>query len=331
MNALPSGMNPELVGFLKDWDAAWAGLAPGAGPARRRAHFETVAAAMRQPDPAGLLTREHWVPVPETGQTVRVREFRPQDEPQGASPRRPALVYLHGGAWMQGSPETHWDITAALAMRNHQAVFSVDYALAPEHPFPRALHECTAVMRWLHAQTDALSLHPAALSIGGDSAGANLAAATCLVLRNSPHAPAAQWLIYPATDFLTERASHRDNANGPIVTVASMPAVNAMYCPDPADLRNPLAAPLLAENHRGLPPACVAVAEFDPLRDEGIAYAQALSQAGVPTLLDRGPGLIHGYLRAMTYCGAVRQTFERLADWLAARNGEGLAGTAPRP
>lgn len=316
MSPLPAGLNPQLLPFLRDWDQAWSTLKAGASHADRRAHFERVAAAMREPQAPDLLTREHEVVVPETGQPVRVRSFQPRP----ATGALPALVYLHGGAWMQGSPETHWDITSGIALRNQQAVFSVDYALAPEHPFPRALHESVAVMRWVRTQAVRLGLDSRALSIGGDSAGANLAAATCLILRGTPDAPMAQWLVYPATDFLTQRDSHRENAHGPMVTVASMPAVNAMYCPDPEDLRNPLAAPLLAEDHAGLPQAFVAVAQFDPLRDEGVAYANALQAAGVSVELDRGEGMIHGYLRANAYCHDARSRFERMGEWLAQRN-----------
>ncbi|WP_234267412.1 alpha/beta hydrolase [Hydrogenophaga sp. NFH-34] len=305
-------IHPDIHRFLVDWDAAWAMLAPGAGPAARRGHFEGVAAAMREPHPPGIGTREHHVPVPETGTTVRVREFRPQ----GATAALPALVYLHGGAWMQGSPETHWDITAGFAALNQQAVFSVDYALAPEQPFPRALHETLAVARWVHDHAAALGLRADAIAIGGDSAGGNLAAAATLELRGTPQAPRAQLLIYPATEFTLDRPSHRENANGPLVTVASMPMVNAMYCPDTSLHLTPPVSPLRAASHAGLPPAFVAVAQHDPLRDEGMAYAEALQAAGVAVELDRGEALIHGYLRAKAYCAPARERFERMAAWL---------------
>jgi acetyl esterase len=307
-------IHPDIQRFLKDWEAAWATLSAGSGPAGRRAHFEVVAAGMREPNPEGIVTQEHWVHVSETGAPVRVRVFRPE----AASGPLPALVYMHGGAWMQGSPETHWDITAGLAALNQQTVISVDYALSPENPFPRALNETVAVVRWAHNQASELGIRADAIAIGGDSAGGNLAAAACLVLRGTPHAPKAQLLVYPATDFTTERASHRENANGPLITVASMPAVNAVYCPNPADLKNPLAAPLNAESHAGLPPAFVAVAQYDPLRDEGIAYAEALQAAGVTTHLDRGEGLIHGYLRAKAYCEPAKDRFVSMGRWLAA-------------
>jgi acetyl esterase len=302
-------INPELQPFLAAWAAGWASLPAGSGAAARRAHFELIARSMRQPTPDGVQTSEHWVQ--RDGRRVRVRRFhRP-----GAA-QQPALIYLHGGAWMQGSPETHWDITAGLAALTGRAVFSVDYAKAPEHPFPAAVNDARAVVAWLFDDAVALGVDAQAIAIGGDSAGANLAAAMTLAFRGSSCRLQAQLLVYPAVDFRTDRDSHRENADGPIVSVASMPTVNAAYCPDPADRNHPLAAPLNADSHADLPPAYIAVAEHDPLRDEGLAYAEALQAAGVRVHLDRGDGLIHGYLRAMAYCADARTAFQSMASWL---------------
>jgi len=306
-------IHPELQGFLSDWARHWAELPLPATPAQRRAHFERVAERMRQPTPAGVGTDEqHRIALPGSARSVRVRVFRPK-----ATGPRPAMIYMHGGAWMQGSPETHWDITARMAAACEMVVISVDYALAPEHPFPAAVDDCRAVVQWAFDQSTVLGLRREAIAIGGDSAGGNLAAAMTLAFRDSSVRLRAQLLIYPGVDFSLDRPSHRENADGPIITVASMPAVNAMYCPDPKDLRSPLAAPLLAESHAGLPAAYIAVAEHDPLRDEGIAYADALRAAGVAVALDRGPSLIHGYLRAMAYCADARSSFARMCDWLS--------------
>jgi len=305
-------IDPQLQPFLADWARLWAEVPQPAGPAERRAHFERVAERMRQPTPAGVRADEqHRIGVAGTGRDVRVRVFRP-----AADGPRPALIYMHGGAFMQGSPETHWEITAGLAAACDMVVISVDYALAPEQPFPAAVDDCRAVVQWAFSEAGTLGLRREAIAIGGDSAGANLAAAMTLLFRGAPERLCAQLLVYPAMDFSLDRPSYRENADGPIVTVASMQAVNAAYCPDPQDRRNPLAAPLLADSHAGLPPAFVAVAEHDPLRDAGIAYADALRGAGVAVALDRGPGLIHSYLRAMAYCDAARQAFERMGAWL---------------
>ena len=307
----------EIQPFLTAWDKAWAPVPKGATPAQRRAHFEIVARQMREPMPDGVTTQEFHIPVPGQNRSVRVRAFIPAQ----AGPR-PAVVYMHGGAWMQGSPETHWDITAAMAKANHHVVVSVDYALAPEQPFPAALNDCEAVVRWVaDVGADVLQVNRQAIAVAGDSAGGNLAAALALLFRDSPIKLAAQLLIYPAVDFTMDRDSHRENANGPIVMVSGMPFVNSAYCPNPADRENPLAAPLLAASHADLPSAFIAVAEHDPLRDEGIEYARVLQAAGVATQLDRGTGLIHGYLRAMPWSTTARGKLTAMCAWLKTQLG----------
>ncbi len=307
-------MNPELAPFLKDWSARWAALSQSASPAERRAHFEVIARAMRMPSPPDVDTNvERWIPSSEG--PVRVRLFRYRDECD-----QPAIIYMHGGAWMQGSPETHWDITSRIASANRQTVISVDYAKAPEHPFPAAVNQCAAVVAWVFDNARALRLDRRRIGVGGDSAGANLAAAMTLEFRTSSKRLHAQLLIYPAVEFSQLRPSFAENAEGPIIRVADMPRVNAMYCPNPDDRTNPLAAPLLAASHAGVPPAYIAVAQYDPLRDDGLAYAHALESAGVPVTVDRGAGLIHGYLRAMPYCADCRERLAAMAGWLRARN-----------
>jgi acetyl esterase len=307
-------IDPQLQPFLADWARLWAELQQPAAPAARRAHFERVAERMRQPTPVGVRADElHRIAVAGTGRDVRVRVFRPAADAPHA-----ALIYMHGGAWMVGSPETHWDITAGLAAACEMVVISVDYALAPEQPFPAAVDDCRAVVQWAFNEASTLGIRREAIAIGGDSSGANLAATMTLLFRGTPQRLRAQLLVYPGMDFSHDRPSHRENADGPIVTVATMAAVDAAYCPDPRDRLNPLAAPLLADSHAGLPPAFVAVAEHDPLRDSGVAYADALRAAGVAVELDRGPGLIHSYLRATAYCAAARQAFERMGAWLRA-------------
>jgi acetyl esterase len=124
-------------------------------------------------------------------------------------------------------------------------------------------------------------------------------------------------LFYPAVDCAFDRPSFVENAEGPIIRTATMPAVHAMYCPDPAVQRTPEVSPIRATSHAGLPPAFVAVAEHDPLRDDGLAYAEVLAAAGVPVRLERGTGLIHGYLRAMPWCAAARAGLAAACDWLS--------------
>ncbi|WP_238367258.1 alpha/beta hydrolase [Mesobacterium pallidum] len=303
-------MNPELNAFLARWDQEWSTLKDGATPADRREHFEKVAQNMRLPTPDDVdCETEHWIDSPSG--PVRVRMFR-----HTSGGVQPALIYMHGGGWMQGSPETHWDITARIASWNKQTVISVDYALAPERPFPEGFNQVVAVARWAHATAGDLGIDPARIAIGGDSAGGNLAAAATLALRGEiPFL--AQVLVYPACDGDRTRPSYLENPDGPIVKPDGK--VEALYAKDHQD--NPFVWPLLAESHAGLPPAFVAVGEFDPLRDSGVAYAEALEAAGVPVTLDRGPGLIHGYLRAMDFCADSMAKLRLMAAWLAERNG----------
>ncbi|WP_010140932.1 alpha/beta hydrolase fold domain-containing protein [Oceanicola sp. S124] len=304
-------INPDIFRFLEFWDAKWATLAPGATPADRRVHFESIAREMRLPTPPEVETdEEHWID--SDGGPVRVRIFR-----HASGGAQPALIYLHGGAWMQGSPETQWDITARLADWNRQTVISVDYALAPEHPFPAAYLQVLAVTRWAFDKADELGIDPARIAIGGDSAGGNLAAVGALAARDEGIPLAAQLLIYPSCDFDRSRPSYIENAEGPLLKVSGMAATNAMYCADVEQLRtDPRITPLAAESHAGLPPTYVALAQNDPLRDSGRAYADALEAAGVELTVDPGEGLIHGYLRAMEYCQACEDSLRRMADWL---------------
>jgi acetyl esterase len=235
---------------------------------------------------------------------------------------------MHGGGWSQGSPETHDEITATLAGDCRATVYSVDYALAPESPFPAAVEDCRAVVEWLFANAVRENVRFDAISVGGDSAGANLAAAMTLIFRGTPQRIRGQLLFYPPVDFTHSRPSFTENADGPIIKTRSMPAVMALYLPNAADRTNPLAAPIRAASHRGLPPAFIAVAEHDPLRDDGIAYAETLEAAGVPVTLHRGRGLFHGYLRALSWAACVRSAFGEACAWYTALNAGAVVETA---
>ena len=303
-------IDPQLESFLAVWNRGWSVLPPDATPRERRILFEYIANDMALPRPAGVRTSARFVP--SGGRMVPVRI----DRAEGAGDQ-PCLIYMHGGAWMQGSPMTHADITMRIAAANKQTVVSVDYALAPEYHFPKDVHECRDTLVWVREHAADLGIDPARIAIGGDSAGANLAAAVALATRGTADAPIAQLLIYPCVHFEMSFPAYEENANAPLLQTRGMPAVNAMYCPDEAERKNPLAAPLHAESHAGLPQAFIAVAENDPLRDDGYAYADKLRAAGVPVEVDPGKGLIHGYLRAMEYCDAAREKLDLMTNWLA--------------
>ncbi|NVO24914.1 alpha/beta hydrolase [Donghicola mangrovi] len=302
-------INPEINTFLQVWNNAWSDLPEGAPITDRRLLFEYIADRMRMPHPDSVEVATRFVR--SEGRNVLCRIDR-----HSRGGVQPCLIYMHGGAWMQGSPMTHSDITSRIAEANAQTVISVDYALAPEHPFPKAVHEVIDVARWVSENAADLGIDPTRVAIGGDSAGANLAAAACLKLRGTDAAPMAQLLVYPCVHFEMSFPSYQENAEGPLVRTRDMAATNMMYCGSEENLTHPLAAPLHAENHTGLPPAFIAVAEHDPLRDDGYAYAEILRAAGNDVTFDEGKGLIHGYLRAMAYCHDTRARLAAMTTWL---------------
>ena len=316
-------LNPQITDFMTEWEAEWATLPPGATPQDRRAHFEVVAANMALPKPEDVDdSAEHWIDSTSTAGPVRVRVYR-----HDSGGTQPCLIYSHGGAFMQGSPETHADITARIAAWNRQTVVSVDYALCPEHPFPAAFDQLCDVARWCRDNATTLGIDPAKIAIGGDSAGGNLSAAVALAMRDFGFS--GQLLIYPCTDFDLTRPSMIANANAPLLQTKGMPGVNRMYVGGEAHehllTTDPRVAPLIADDVSGLAPAFVAVAENDPLRDSGAVYADKLRDAGVPVVFDEGLGLIHGYLRSMAYCDDAVAKLDKLCAWLAGVNARGAA------
>jgi acetyl esterase len=213
---------------------------------------------------------------------------------EGSNPR-PVLVYFHGGGWVIGDLDTHDTLCRQLAIASGCVVVSVDYRMGPEHPFPAAVDDACAATRWVVAHATALELDATRLAVGGDSAGGNLAAVVALTLRGE--VPLAfQLLIYPATDQHRTHPSHQRNAQGYLLTADAMTWYHDHYITDPAQDTDWRASPLLHPDLSGLPPALVLTAGYDPLRDEGIAYAQRLSEAGVRASLLSFERQIHGFI-----------------------------------
>ena len=225
--------------------------------------------------------------------SVPVRLYRPT----ATQTPQPVLVYLHGGGWTIGDLDTHDVLCRQLARDGACAVVSVDYRMGPEHRFPAAVEDCVEAFAWVQAQAQALHLDASRMAVGGDSAGGNLAAALCLVQREAGRPmPAFQLLIYPATDMRAVAPSHTTNGQGYMLTNDSIHWYRGNYIGDQADWSDWRASPLLAQSHAGLPPALVLTAGFDPLRDEGLQYANALSAAGVPTQYVCFERQIHGFI-----------------------------------
>ncbi|MBM4255582.1 MAG: alpha/beta hydrolase [Deltaproteobacteria bacterium] len=216
--------------------------------------------------------------------------------PNGRGPF-PLLVYFHGGGWVVGSIET---VDASCRSLTNQAgciTVSVDYRLAPEHKFPAAPEDCYAATTWTALNASSIHGDPSRLAIGGESAGANLAAAVALMAqeRGAPSI-ALQLLLYPVTDYACNTPSCRENGEGYFLTTEMMRWFWNHYLRNSADGENPLASPLRAKRLQSLAPAAIFTAEFDPLRDEGADYARKLRDAGIPVEYKCQEGLIHGYM-----------------------------------
>ncbi|HEY2479229.1 MAG TPA: alpha/beta hydrolase [Solirubrobacterales bacterium] len=217
----------------------------------------------------------------------------------GASPGdapAPLLVYYHGGGWVIGDLDTHDGVCRLLAAVAGVRVLSIGYRLAPEHPFPQPLEDAFAAFQWAAANAEALGADPRRIAVGGDSAGGNMAAVVSTMARDGGGArPAMQLLIYPVTDTADDTRSRELFADGYILTKADMDKFEAAYLPPGTDASDQRISVLRCPDLRDLPTAYVATAGFDPLRDEGEAYALAMRDCGVRVALRRHPGLVHSF------------------------------------
>lgn len=236
----------------------------------------------------------------------------------------PLCLFFHGGGFTLGSLESHDSTCRDLAELARVVVLAVDYRLAPEHRFPAAADDAIAAYRWALANADLLHADTARIAVAGDSAGGNLAAGVCHAARDAGlPVPTFQLLIYPAVDARRQTASSISFARGFMLEAPTMAWFEAQYFGRDADRDDARASPLRAPSFAGLPPAYVQTAGFDPLRDEGRAYADALERAGVPVRYSCRGGLVHGYLAMSGAVTAAREAVEDAAQALA-------AGLAPR-
>jgi acetyl esterase len=280
----------------------------------RDALEQRVAVTGGQPEPVAQVINTD---VPGPGGAIAVRIY----VPDSAESPKPALVYFHGGGWVRGSLETHDILCRSLANGGGCVVVSVDYRMAPEHLFPAAVEDCEAATRWVLENATQLGVDPKRVAVGGDSAGGNLAAVVSLALRA---ALVRQVLLYPVTDRNFDTQSYIDNADGYMLTREAMRYYWRTYQPDESLGDDPRASPLRAHYLAGVPAALVITAEYDPLRDEGRAYAERLKAAGVATVHSEYAGTVHGFITSagvldigkqavLEVSAALREAFARIA------------------
>jgi acetyl esterase len=248
--------------------------------------------------------------------------------PAGLGKQVPLIVYYHGGGHVICDLDTHDQPCRFLAAETGSLVLSVDYRLGPEHPFPAAVEDSVAAFEWAAAQAPDLGADPARIAVAGDSAGGNLAAVVAQVAAASDGPrPAFQALLYPVIDYSEKRPSYATFAEGFFLTRAEMDWFRDNYFADAADRTDPRASPILASDLSSVAPAHIVTAGFDPLRDEGEAYADALRDAGVEVTLRREPDLVHGFINAVGLGGRSREAMDAIAA--AIRTVLGSAAQAP--
>jgi acetyl esterase len=228
------------------------------------------------------------------GGAVAARIYRPAGSHAGDA--LPVVVYFHGGGWTFGDLDTHDVPCRTLANFGHFAVASIDYRLAPEHKFPAAIDDAFAAVQWVARDGAALGLDPKRIAVAGDSAGGNLAAAAAMLARDAGLPLMMQALIYPAVDMRADTPSHFEFAKGYVLDRDAVLWNLRNYLRTDEDARDPRASPLLASDHRGLAPAYIITAGFDPLLDEGAAYAGKLTAAGVAVTYECFEGMVHGFI-----------------------------------
>ncbi|MFT4626041.1 MAG: acetyl esterase [Myxococcota bacterium] len=275
------------------------------GPASARARF---AREVRMFDPAPRDVEVHPGPmVPGAGSPLQSRIYRPRRAPHPT----PALLFFHGGGFVIGDLDTHDAPCRQLCEASGCAVVSVAYRLAPEHRFPAAYDDAMATWAWFVGAAAGLGLDPRRLAVGGDSAGGNLSAGVAIAARDlGLPPPRLQLLIYPGTELRRATRSHRLFDGGYMLTAPMIDWFLEQYAPDPDD---PRASPLLAPDLSGLAPAHVVLAGFDPLRDEGRAFASRLAAAGTPVTTTLHPGLVHGFLHTTGLVHAARDAVDAMA------------------
>ncbi|HEY6241186.1 MAG TPA: alpha/beta hydrolase [Burkholderiales bacterium] len=317
MDADDARLDPQARALIES-AARSAGPAPGSvGVEEERRLYRESRLALAPPPVAVQETRDFSMAGP--GGAIGARYYRPL----GAKPGEalPAVVYFHGGGWTCGDLDTHDSVCRGIAAHGLCAVVAVDYRKGPEHRFPAAVEDAVAALQWVAANADVFGVDPARLVAAGESAGGNLAAVAALALRDSALRLAMQVLVYPVTDQAADTDSLRRFAKGYSLTRELLRWYQGNYLRDERDRADWRASPLRAKDHSRLPPAYVITAGFDPLLDEGKAYAERLSQSGVDVTYECFEGQIHGFLPMAGAIAAAHHAHYRIGQMLRMRFG----------
>jgi len=302
-------IDPQVRAFLDELDRLRVPPLHELPPSKARALAAADPDAFGPEEPVAE-THQRTIPGPDGEIPIRVYV------PEGDGPF-PVFVYFHGGGWVIGSVATHDPTCRQIANAAGALVVSVDYRLAPEHKFPAAADDAYRATEWVFCHAESLGGDPRRVALGGDSAGGNLAAAVCLMARDrASFSPRLQVLIYPILDYDLNTPSYLENAEGYVLTRATMQWFWECYLDEEEDGSHPYASPLRADDLRGLPAALVITAEYDPLRDEGEAYAARLRDAGVPVTLTRYDGMVHAFFRRTARFDKAKAAMQEVADAL---------------
>jgi len=303
-------LHPQAEKLLSLLTAALPRDPAALSPAMLRTGYRALVAGRTGPEVAQIHDRR----IPGPAGEIPVRLYRPR-----SGEALPLLVFLHGGGFVVCDLDTHDPLCRLLANTVGCAVLSVDYRLAPEAKFPAAPEDCYAATCWAADHAHELGADPSRIAVAGDSAGGNLAAVVAQLVRDrSGPTLAHQLLIYPVTHYAFDTASYSENAEGYFLTRGMMEWFWNHYLEKPEHGQDPLASPLVAKDVSGLAPATLITAEFDPLRDEGEAYAERLRRAGVPVELQRYDGMFHGFFAMTEMLDPARDAVEFAAARLRA-------------
>ncbi|NIF27284.1 alpha/beta hydrolase [Pantoea sp. Tr-811] len=287
--------------------------------AQARAEF-AASSQVLDPSPPGAVDTQALQFTARDGASLAARLYR--QAPAGDA-LQPVIFYLHGGGYVVGSLESHDSVCRRLASMGGFAVVAADYRLAPEQPFPVALNDVLDAANGLAERAAELGLDNRRVVFAGDSVGASLAAVLAITACEEPAAlaikPVAQLLFYPVTDISCQRESHRRHGEGYLLETPTLEWFYQHYAPEPAQRLDWRASPLLAKVSGPLAPAYLAVAEYDPLHDEGMAYAKWLQASGTQVTCQRLEGLTHDFLRMSGIVGQVEDIYREVATWLHAR------------